>query len=47
MDERLEAFLALCREIYERRVREGSWPWPEDSTNPDDVIESESIHDDI
>lgn len=38
----LEAFFELCKDIYERRVREGTWPWPIDSTNPEDVIDSES-----
>ena len=47
MDERLEIFLALCRDIYERRMREGTWPWPGDSTNPDDVIESEFTNDGV
>jgi hypothetical protein len=42
MDEQLTNFLQLCRDIYERHVREGTWPWPVDSTNPDDVIESDS-----
>ena len=39
-DERLEEYLRLCARIYERMRREGSFPW-RDSTDPDDVIDSE------
>ena len=35
----LDAYFELCKEIYERMVREGSWPWTADSTNPEDVID--------
>lgn len=38
----LEAFFDLCKDIYERRMREGTWPWPVDSTNSENVIESDS-----
>jgi hypothetical protein len=37
----LEEFLKLCRNIYDRRVADGTWPWKVDSTNPEDVIDSE------
>jgi hypothetical protein len=37
----LEAYLALCKRIYERMVADGSWPWPVDSTLSEDVIDSE------
>jgi hypothetical protein len=43
----LEAYFELCRRIYERMVAEGSWPWTVDSTNPEDVIESESSQHDL
>ena len=36
----LEAFFELCKQMYERMQREGTWPWPADSTNPEDVIDS-------
>ena len=39
-DEHLEEFLAICQAVFERMRREGTWPWPEDSTNPEDVINS-------
>lgn len=38
----LEEYLLLCRRIYERHVREGTWPWPEDSTDFEDMVDSES-----
>ena len=43
----LEAFFELCKRMYERMEREGTWPWPADSTNPQDVIDSASIEHDI
>lgn len=36
----LERYLALCRRIYERMERDGSWPWA-DSPNSEDLIDSE------
>ena len=36
----LEAFFELCKRMYERMQREGTWPWPADSTNPENVIDS-------
>jgi hypothetical protein len=38
----LEAYFELCKRIYDRMVTDGTWPWPVDSTNHDDVIESDS-----
>lgn len=43
----LEAFFELCKRIYQRMEREGTWPWPADSTNPEDVIESDSTENDL
>lgn len=43
----LEAFFELCKRIYERMEREGTWPWPADSTNPEDMVDSESIQQDV
>jgi hypothetical protein len=43
----LEAFLKLCRSIYDRRVADGTWPWPIDSTNSEDVIDSEGNQNDL
>ena len=36
----LEAFFELCKRMYERMQREGTWPWPADSTNPENMIDS-------
>lgn len=38
----LEAFFELCKRMYERMEREGTWPWTADSTNPEDMVDSES-----
>jgi hypothetical protein len=43
----LEAYLELCKRTYVRMERDGTWPWPVDSTNPEDVIDSSSHHDDL
>lgn len=43
----LEAFFELCKRIFERMEREGSWPWTADSTNPQDMVDSESNHNDV
>jgi hypothetical protein len=42
----LERYLALCRRIYERMEREGSWPWA-DSPNSEDLIDSEGNSSDV
>lgn len=38
----IEAYLELCKRIYERMERDGTWPWAEDSTESEDVIDSDS-----
>lgn len=38
-DDHLERHLELCKKVYERMKRDGSWPWPE-SPNSEDVLES-------
>lgn len=40
MDKHLEQYLEICKSIYERMERDGSWPWP-DSRNSEDLVESE------
>ena len=44
----LERYLALCKRVYERMEREGSWPWgqSDDSTLSGDLVESEDIKSD-
>ena len=29
-EQRFEQFIELCKRIFERMEREGSWPWPEE-----------------
>ncbi|MEQ1881715.1 MAG: hypothetical protein ABL878_12180 [Burkholderiales bacterium] len=36
----LEEYLSICKAVFEQMRRDGSWPWPADSTNPEDVIDS-------
>jgi len=38
-DEFLDTYLELCKSIYERMEREGSWPWT-DSQKSENLIES-------
>lgn len=45
-NERLERYLELCRRIYERMRRDGTWPWA-DSQKSDVVVESEDSSDDL
>ena len=40
-DEHLEEYLAICAAVFERMKREGTWPWPADSTLCEDVIDSD------
>ena len=44
-DKRLEQYLELCRRIYERMKRDGTWPWTTDSTKTNGAVESESLDD--
>ena len=45
-DKRLTQYLELCKRIYERMERDGSWPWP-DSQESDDVVDSENNPTDV
>lgn len=45
--EQVEEYLELCLRIYEKRVADGTWPWSVDSTNPENVIDSDSQHNDV
>ena len=47
MDPRLEAYLKICREIYERRILDGTWPWMDDSQESENMIDSENINEDL
>lgn len=39
-DKQLDQFIELCKRIYERMEREGSWPWA-DSPKSEDLVESD------
>ena len=45
-DDHLQRYLALCKRIYERMERDGTWPWA-DSPKSDDLVESEDSSDDV
>ena len=52
IDPKLERYLELCQRIYERMVRDGTWPWKtdipiDDSTLSEDLVDSESPPEDI
>ncbi len=38
-DRHLEAYLDLCKRIFERMEREGSWPWANTPAKEDDLEE--------
>ena len=42
----LNDHLKLCKRVFERMMRDGSWPW-RDSQNPEDLVESENFKDDV
>lgn len=39
--EALEQYFAICKRVYERMERDGTWPWAEqeDSSNSEDLVE--------
>lgn len=40
--DQLVAYLAYCRQVHERMVTDGTWPWPvDDSTLVGDLVDSE------
>ena len=45
IDPRLEAYLALCQRIVERLHREGTWPWPDEIGDQEDVTAREAKND--
>ena len=47
--ELLERHLELCKRVYERMKRDGTWPWRDepDSPNSEDMVDSEDYDDDI
>jgi hypothetical protein len=45
-EQSFKQFLELCKQVFERMEREGSWPWA-DSPNSEDLVESEDNSKDI
>ena len=35
-EQRFEQFIALCKRVFERLERDGTWPWPEEDLEPED-----------
>ena len=51
MDPYLERYLELCKRMYERMERDGTWPWADspgtDSQESGEMVESEDNPHDI
>ena len=43
----LEAYFELCKRIYERMERDGTWPWTADSLNSEDMVDSQDTQNDV
>ncbi len=41
----LDEYFLICKRIYEQMERDGTWPWPEDSLNSEDMIDSKDSPD--
>ena len=41
-EEDFEEYLRICQELYLEMVRNNTWPWPTDSPNSEDLLESEN-----
>ena len=46
-DKQFQEYLLLCEQIAERMYREGIWPWGEDSTLPENLLDSSHSQIDI
>lgn len=48
-DDYLQLYLELCKRIYLRMRKDGTWPWIDrpDSQNPGDLVESRDHPDDV
>jgi len=45
-DDHIRRHLEICQRVYERLVADGKWPF-RDSTDPDDLVESELDNNDL
>tara|TARA_R110002110_G_scaffold52475_2_gene152710 strand:+ start:510 stop:677 length:168 start_codon:yes stop_codon:yes gene_type:complete len=41
--QQLDQYLALCKRIYERMERDGTWPWPDWQQQPDSHESSDMV----
>jgi hypothetical protein len=46
-DAYLQEYFEICKRIYEQMERDGTWPWTADSTNREDMVDSEGHNDDL
>jgi|GEM_PF-2283257 len=46
-DAYLQEYFEICKRIYEQMEHDGTWPWASDSTNPEDMVDSESNNNDV
>ena len=46
-DAYLQEYFEICKRIYEQMERDGTWPWTSDSTDRDDMVDSEGNDDDL
>ena len=40
-DDFLEEYFQICKRVYEQMERDGTWPWADDSTLSEDMVDSE------
>jgi hypothetical protein len=43
----LQEYFEICKSIYEQMERDGTWPWPSDSPNSEDMVDSGDHDDDL
>lgn len=43
----LERYLEICHRIYLRMKRDNTWPWVSDSTDDEDLVDSEGNPNDV
>jgi len=46
-DAHLQEYFEICKRVYEQMERDGTWPWTVDSTNSENMIDSDSSTDDV
>ena len=46
IDPRLEQYLLLCQRMYERKERDGTWPWKSDIPQVDSTLSGKVVDSD-